>query len=815
MLPIWPPFSLGTKRIPKADHTRLSPRYSKESNKLKYIASSELERNSLLDRISSSLLGYHGQLRSENSIRVPVRKLVSGHKCLEGIDVVGNGGMVDRVGYVHPAIRKLRTTLLQSTPAFDRGEFETIAWINKYAPEKAEEVLQGGTEPVFLRDWIRSLSVSAVDDGSTKSRPRSQGLRKALRKKKRAKRAKDGLDEFIISSEDEDSELNEIEWSEDDRSSMSGTSLKRSAFRNIRLGSRQGSHDTPKNTILLSGPHGSGKTATVYAVAKELGFEIFEINAGSRRSAKDILDKVGDMTHNHLVQQCESNLDPNEVSSTIDEGSMQMEVSTGRQASMSAFLESKPRPVEAKKRCHPKQENHLEKRSSKTSQKQSLILIEEADILYDEDRSFWSTVTTLAAQSKRPIVITCTDEELVPFGDLTLEAILRFGSPPLEAATEYLSLLAACEGHLFDKARVQRLYQCKGHDLRATIMELNFWCQMGVGSNKGGLDWMVNKNEEVVTNRSDEKLRITSFGTFEEDMSFIPNQASVTSNVESGVEIEQDLMLFADEQLEVPAIDWVSRLEESMESDISSLSVDAALRLSQWASDLDVLYWSGDRNSRGQGLDMTQPDLSARARSSYCEGYPLLEAFESHSYSDNSAKMTAAIFTLLRPDITSRQICGTQSIMDRIAQSSTNAEIPIDRKFAETLSFLDTAHPVFPPPTGRLAPSLENCLATLITDVAPYVRYIMSYDDHLEQQREGLLDALSSQEGGTRGKGRTTRASRAALEGGRKDETRREKWFHVSPDHEAVVATAGNGWQEALLDELNQMNIQDTTEPEK
>lgn len=39
--------------------------------------------------------------------------------------------------------------------------------------------------------------------------------------------------------------------------------------------SSDGSHSNlPNNTAILVGPHGCGKTSTVYAIADELGFEV-------------------------------------------------------------------------------------------------------------------------------------------------------------------------------------------------------------------------------------------------------------------------------------------------------------------------------------------------------------------------------------------------------------------------------------------------------------------------------------------------------------------------------------------------------------
>jgi DNA polymerase III delta prime subunit len=42
--------------------------------------------------------------------------------------------------------------------------------------------------------------------------------------------------------------------------------------------------------MLLTGPAGSGKTAAVYACARELGYEVLEISASQRRTGRDVLD---------------------------------------------------------------------------------------------------------------------------------------------------------------------------------------------------------------------------------------------------------------------------------------------------------------------------------------------------------------------------------------------------------------------------------------------------------------------------------------------------------------------------------------------
>ena len=48
------------------------------------------------------------------------------------------------------------------------------------------------------------------------------------------------------------------------------------------------------NGLIVFGDSGSGKTATIRAVASELGFSILEVNAGQNRTGRDILERFGE-----------------------------------------------------------------------------------------------------------------------------------------------------------------------------------------------------------------------------------------------------------------------------------------------------------------------------------------------------------------------------------------------------------------------------------------------------------------------------------------------------------------------------------------
>ena len=92
----------------------------------------------------------------------------------------------------------------------------------------------------------------------------------------------------------------------------------------------------------------------------------------------------------------------------------------------------------------------------------------------------------------------------------------------------------------------------------------------------------------------------------------------------------------------------------------------------------------------------------------------------------------------------------------------------------------------------------DGPITTIALDIAPYIRSIVSYDIRLEEQRLRLSTLLS--QAGRNGKRlRTTRASRAALEGGSKADTRRERWFPKSTNFTLVLETGGTEWQKVAV----------------
>jgi hypothetical protein len=93
--------------------------------------------------------------------------------------------------------------------------------------------------------------------------------------------------------------------------------------------------------------------------------------------------------------------------------------------------------------------------------------------------------------------------------------------------------------------------------------------------------------------------------------------------------------------------------------------------------------------------------------------------------------------------------------------------------------------------------SLDREFSIIVKDIAPYVRLIASHDYEVEQQNVRLTLALS---GGGKRKIRMSRASRSAVEGGRREDRRRERWF---PDVNLldIKETGSKLWVQSRVEE--------------
>jgi DNA polymerase III delta prime subunit len=567
----WPPKGMVHIRDPECTTTSSQVKQFatlSTQRKSKYTATETLAKDDLLKAMARELdindvlrqlksINADNFVEPENTLRVPLKHFENGFQIQRRVrrelsvkfpldttsehpsdseDELHTDGK--KIVRVHPALLKIYKTLPCSLTAFDRSQYETQSWIHKYSPCTAAEVLQCGKEAFILKEWLQSLTIIAVDPGTsdcarscaTSVASRRSGVSNAEKSGKKKRKA-NKLEGFVVSSEEEEDEMDEISDLDDNEESYRPT--KRTVIRSGDTVNKN-SRDSKKlkNAVVISGPSGCGKTAIVYGVAKELGFEIFEINSSSRRSGKEILERVGDMARNHLVHRSD-NLGASEP---LDEDiqhisdALSADLKSGRQGTMNSFFKPKTNAnptlknnfLKASKKKDSSNEAAKSSKAPPKQQTQSLILLEEVDVLFEEDKQFWSTVMTLIAQSKRPIIMTCNDETLLPLQALDLHAIVRLSPPASDVAIDYMLLVAAAEGHIIKRRAIKALYETRQFDLRAALTELDYWCQLGIGDRKGGLEWFCPRWPPGCDVDGDgHKIRVVSEGTYMTGMGWL------------------------------------------------------------------------------------------------------------------------------------------------------------------------------------------------------------------------------------------------------------------------------------------------------
>lgn len=333
-------------------------------------------------------------------------------------------GIPEDIKASHPAVARLIDLKPADKPTSNRP------WADRWRPSCAHEVLGNEQSAIYLRDWLRALELQLEETGANFVTDPSQdhkdvkvngktGTRGIKRPrviraidKTRRKRSRldsdEGEDNWIVDTdEEEDEQVDYGQFDEfgeiimnDPPASSPSSSVQESSQPMTEKGEPSSYLGQLHNTILLTGPPGCGKTASVYACAEELGWDVFEVYPGiGRRNAVNIDNLVGEVGKNHLVLQSRAPGD-----------------------SLKSFLQSKAKrksvddheEYNALSQISPRKKGAIEVNlevpqdtQRMKSVQQSLILLEEVDILFKEDTNFWATVTQIIRECKRPVVCTC------------------------------------------------------------------------------------------------------------------------------------------------------------------------------------------------------------------------------------------------------------------------------------------------------------------------------------------------------------------------------------------------------------------------
>ncbi|KAH9938631.1 uncharacterized protein B0H18DRAFT_1205829 [Fomitopsis serialis] len=374
----------------------------------------------------------------------------------------------------YPAIERLvNRTQSESNNEASSPPLSQELWTDKWRPRRADEVLGNEDRALYLRAWLLALklhiettSASSHDlrgaegkGGAGKKRQqllkprgtkRPQVVRQVDRRKKRRR---------LDSEEPDDS------WIVDDESD-----------------------DDP------------GVDEARNDAGKELGWEVFEVYPGiGERSGAALNKLIGDVGKNHIVKQTQrqhktffyGNGAAQDPSISVD-GEVTQKAGGRKRALKRVDSESGLDEEGSSQTDHTASAGLTALPSEHPPVSQSIVLIEEVDVLYDSDANFWPSMINIIKECRRPVVMTCNDASLVPIADLPLQEILTFTPTAPALATSYLQCVSILEQRPLERSAVSRLYERVGEvpcgyagscstdsptrcpDLRQALLQLQF-----------------------------------------------------------------------------------------------------------------------------------------------------------------------------------------------------------------------------------------------------------------------------------------------------------------------------------------------------
>ncbi|CDY44525.1 BnaCnng11360D [Brassica napus] len=210
-----------------------------------------------------------------------------------------------------------------------------------------------------------------------------------------------------------------------------------------------GAEDRLKNVLLIVGPVGSGKSAAIHACAKEQGFKILESNASECRSGAVVRQKFGEALKSYSLSR---SLEPLFHSCTDGNGVEDV---------IERYL------------CSIRPLLHLQ---NDRANLKPLILFEDVDISFAEDRGLVSAIQQIVEKAKGNVVLTANDKNHgLPDNLERIE--VGFSLPSTKELFTHLSSVCTAEEVKVYPGLLEQLAIFCGGDIRKAIMQLQFWFQ--------------------------------------------------------------------------------------------------------------------------------------------------------------------------------------------------------------------------------------------------------------------------------------------------------------------------------------------------
>ncbi|XP_037328759.2 ATPase family AAA domain-containing protein 5b isoform X2 [Pungitius pungitius] len=410
---------------------------------------------------------------------VTSNKLSRAHRLRRGGDPAGREPCS---GFVNQPASRSQSRKTSGLPQRD-SSLDDVLWTDKYSPLHSSEVIGNSASVDKLQIWLKKWKLRADSDERSK-----MGERKREENSDHSWDCGDFQGE--VGPEDDD-----------------------------------GREAPPCSTVLITGPAGVGKTASVYACAQELGFKVFEVNCSSQRSGRHLLAQLKEATQSHLVEisgkdplaptyfnnyainGCTTKSEtlpgktvrPNIAASTSRNRAAKKSGRSGRSGKTSApaatladHFKKKARadrahfggPLASEKTDGEKSDDPQPGRGRTVPKNRktatSLILFEEVDVVFDDDVGFLAAIKTFMTTTKRPVVLTTSDPLFRERFKCSLEEMV-FKTPSAVNVCSYLRLVALAEGARLESDDAGGLVGLFGGDVRRCLLQLQLWV-LGAGA---------------------------------------------------------------------------------------------------------------------------------------------------------------------------------------------------------------------------------------------------------------------------------------------------------------------------------------------
>ncbi|XP_073124671.1 uncharacterized protein [Henckelia pumila] len=307
---------------------------------------------------------------------------------------------------------------------------ENCLWTDKYRPQNAKQICGNGESVNFLSEWLQLWQ--------KKGSPASRGC----------------IDEDTCLTED-----------------VGCYGLQSDCDSDTTDGD-----DSLKNVLLVTGPVGSGKSAAIYACAREHGFQIIEINASDWRNGALVKQKFGEAVESHWLQRTSGN----SIYSDKSLSKFFSPVNTKTHCPDMEVLEMAPLLDKEDSQNADALSDKIISGENLTDNRQNgiktLILFEDVDATLCEDHGFISTIQQLAETAKRPMILTSNSNSPVLPKNLD-RSELSFSLPSLRNLLGHVGVICAAENIKIHPFLVERFVDHCQKDIRKTIMLLQFWCR--------------------------------------------------------------------------------------------------------------------------------------------------------------------------------------------------------------------------------------------------------------------------------------------------------------------------------------------------